>query len=194
MKKLSLILASVLVFGISMSAMADGNGNSQSTAKHDIKVGIPAYSLVGVSSTSAITLEPASPTVAGDGLNFSASSASNSSVWLNYSSILKGKSSNVVSVSMGGDQLPEGVSIELVAGEDAGKGKGEVGKTNKKTIVLSNKAEEVVSGIKNCYTGTGSTSGHQLTYSLKMENSTRAYTALTSGNFTTTITYTITDN
>jgi len=200
MKNLALILASVLVFGVSMSAMADdhgngnGNGNSQSNAKHDIKVGISSHSLVGVSSASTITLEPAAPEVAGAGLDFSASSASDNSVWLNYSSILKGKSSNSISVSMVGDELPKGVDIELVAAEDAGKGKGEVGKTSsKKTIVLSNKSLPVVSEIKNCYTGTGSGSGHQLTYALKMNNEGDNYKELTSGDFTTTITYTITD-
>lgn len=194
MKNLSLILASVLVFGVSMSAMADDHGSSQSNAKHDIKVGISSHSLVGVSSASTITLEPAAPKVAGEGLDFSASSASDNSVWLNYSSILKGKSSNSISVSMDGDELPKGVDIELVAAEDAGKGKGEVGKTNKKTVVLSDKSQELVSGIKNCYTGTGSGSGHQLTYALKMDKEGDNYKELTSGDFTTTITYTITDN
>ncbi len=194
MKNLALILASVLVFGVSMSAMADDHGNSQSNAKHDIKVGISSHSLVGVSSASTITLEPAAPEVAGAGLDFSASSASDNSVWLNYSSILKGKSSNSISVSMVGDELPKGVDIELVAAEDAGKGKGEVGKTSKKTIVLSDKSLPVVSEIKNCYTGTGSGSGHQLTYALKMDNEGDNYKELTSGDFTTTITYTITDN
>ena len=194
MKNLALILASVLVFGVSMSAMADDDGNSQSNAKHDIKVGISSHSLVGVSSASTITLEPAAPEVAGAGLDFSASSASDNSVWLNYSSILKGESSNSISVSMDGDDLPKGVDIELVAAEYAGKGKGEVGKTSKKTIVLSNKSQPVVSEIKNCYTGTGSGSGHQLTYALKMNNEGDNYKELTSGDFTTTITYTITDN
>ena len=194
MKNLALALAAVLVFGVSMSAMAGDNGNSQSNAKHDIKVGISAHSLVGVSSASTITLEPAAPKVAGEGLDFSAASASDNSVWLNYSSILKGKSSNSISVSMDGDELPKGVDIELVAAEDAGKGKGEVGKTNKKTVVLSDKSQELVSGIKNCYTGTGSGSGHQLTYALKMNNESDNYKELTSGDFTTTITYTITDN
>ena len=108
MKKLSIILASILVFGVTISAMAE---NNQSTAKHDIKVGIPSYSLVGVSSASSITLEPGLPGVAGEGLNFSASSASDESVWLNYSSILSGHTSNSISVSMTGDNVITSYSI-----------------------------------------------------------------------------------
>ena len=195
MKKLSIILASVLVFGVSMSAMADGHGNdTQSTAKHNIKVEIPSYSLVGVSSTSTINLEPGVPTVAGQGLNFSASSASDESVWLNYSSILKGNTTNSISVTMTGDNLPSGVTIEVKASEDASKGKGETGSAKQQAITLNGHGQDIITGIGNCYTGTGSGSGHQLTYSLKMTNEQENYKKLTSGDFETTVTYTITDN
>ena len=194
MKKLSIILASVLVFGVSMSAMAVvDHHDSQSSAKHDIKVGIPSYSLVGVSSTSSIDLKPGVPTVAGEGLNFSASSASDESVWLNYSSILKGKTSNSISVTMTGN-LPSGVSIELIASPDAGKGKGETGSAKETKITLDGQGQDIITGIGNCYTGTGSGSGHKLTYSLQMSNEDVNYKKLTSGTFTTTVTYTITDN
>jgi len=191
MKKLSIILSSILVFGVTISAMAE---NNQSTAKHDIKVGIPSYSLVGVSSASSITLEPGLPSLAGEGLNFSASSASDESVWLNYSSILSGKSSNSISVSMTGDNLPSGVTIELVASEDAGKGQGDTGNAKQTKITLNGNDQDIITGIGNCYTGTGSGSGHQLTYSLKMSDEKANYDKLTSGDFETTVTYTITDN
>lgn len=195
MKKLSIILASVLVFGVSISAVAMVHpDNTQSSAKHDIKVGIPSYSLVGVSSTSGIELKPGVSTVAGEGLNFSASSASDESVWLNYSSILSGETSNSISVSMTGDNLPSGVSIELIASADAGKGKGETGTAKQTKITLNGQDQDIVTGIGNCYTGTGSGSGHKLTYSLKMSDEGVNYKKLTSGSFTTTVTYTITDN
>jgi len=193
MKKLSIILASVLVFGVSISAVATPKDDSQSTAKHDIKVGIPSYSLVGVSSTSAIDLKPGVPSAAGEGLNFSASSASDESIWLNYSSILEGETSNSISVKMTGD-LPSGVSIELIASSDAGKGKGETGSAKNTKITLDGQGQDIITGIGNCYTGTGSGSGHKLTYSLKMSNEDVNYKKLTSGTFTTNVIYTITDN
>lgn len=186
MKKLSLV--SVLIFFFAVVV------NAQNSNSHGIKVGIPFYSLVGVSSTSTITLEPAAPTVAGEALDFTAGSATDNSVWLNYSSILKNKNqSNSISVSMDGDVLPTGVTIELVASEDAGNGNGSVGTTNSNVIVLKSQAQEVVGGIGNCYTGVGSGSGHQLKYSLKMDANSANYSALTSGDYNTTITYTITD-
>ncbi|QIA09787.1 hypothetical protein [Draconibacterium halophilum] len=207
MKKVTLILIAIFVFGVSNFAKAqrdrgDGimsgaavvgpaGGGGSGGAEHNIKVGIPSYSLVGISSDATIALMPAAPETAGQGLNFDVESASDNSVWLNYSSIIK-SSANSISVSMKGDNLPNGVTIELVAAEDAGKGKGEVGKTEKKTIVLSGDSQPVVTTIKNCYTGTGSSSGHQLTYTLKMDETSDNYKALTAKDFDTTITYTIT--
>ncbi|WP_319482597.1 hypothetical protein [uncultured Draconibacterium sp.] len=191
MKKVTLTLAAIfLVFG-TLTVNAKDNKGNKDKAEHNIKVGIPSYSLVGISSDATIMLEPAAPETAGQGLNFDVESASDNSVWLNYSSIIK-SSANSISVSMKGDNLPNGVSIELVAAEDAGKGKGEVGKTDTKTIELSGDEKPVVTGIKNCYTGTGSSSGHQLTYKLKMEETSDNYKTLTAKDFETTITYTIT--
>lgn len=198
MKKLSLILASVLVFGISMTVSAQGNSgnngnNGNSSANHDITVEIPSYSLVGISSTAAITLEPGAPTEAGDGLDFSASSTIDNSIWLNYSSILSGTEANSISVEMVGDELPTGVTIELEAAEDAGNGDGEVG-GSAGVITLDADGHDVITGIGNCYTGKGGNSGHQLTYTLKMSDSEGTYAALVSGTYDMTITYTITEN
>lgn len=190
MKKITLVLTAVLVFGVTAFAASDDNKK----ASHDIKVGIPTHSLVGLSSTEMISLQPAAPDAAGEGLNFDAESATNSTVWLNYSSIIS-KSSNTISVSMKGQDLPEGVTIELMAAEDAGKGKGRLGIAQKKAIVLDeSKDQKLVTTIKNGFTGTGVGAGHQLTYSLKMKETSDNYEALTAKDFTTTITYTITSN
>ena len=186
MKNLSLILSLVLIFGISIVA------NAQKTANHDVKVGISKHSLVGVSSTTEIVLEPAAPTVAGEGLDFDVESASDNSIYLQYSSIIGG-SANKISVAMTGDNLPSGVTIELSATEDGGEGKGAVGKAKNGAIVLSGTPDDIITNIKNCYTGTGSGAGHQLTYTLKMANNAN-YEDLTSGDFTNTVTYTITEN
>ena len=188
MKNLSLIIAFALIFGITFSANAQSK-----TASHDVTVGIAKHSLIGISSVAPITLTPDAPTTAGEGLKFDVEGARNNSVWLNYSSIV-GSGSNSISVAMTGNELPAGVTIELVAAEDAGAGNGKVGQAHEGAIVLSNSSQELISNIKNCYTGTGSSAGHQLTYTLKMDNSGNNYESLTSGNFTNTITYTITDN
>jgi hypothetical protein len=191
MKKVTLKVITVLALSVlTANTFAATTGK---VAKHDVKVSINAHSLVGISSTNQIELNPVAPLVAGEGLNFDTEPSSNSSIWLNYSSIID-ESYNSISVSMDGDKLPEGVTIEVVAGNDAGKGMGEVGQSSNEPVVLDKKAQTLISEIKNCYTGKGDGAGHQLTYSLKMKQTTENYKALTSGSYTATVLYTITDN
>lgn len=194
MKKLSAILSFAFILGVSFSvpAVAASDDSSNKTAQHSITVSIPSHALVGLSSTSAITLEPSAPTTAGEGLDFSSTGATDNSIWLNYSSIIS-KSSNTISVNMTDSNLPEGVSIELTGGEDNGQGKGTVGSPSEDAITLSTKSQNFITGIKNCYTGTGSKAGHQLTYTLTMDDD-ADYEELTSGDYSTTIVYTITEN
>lgn len=191
MKKVTLKVITVLALSVlTANTFAATTGKE---AKHDVKVSINAHSLVGISSAKPLELKPEAPLVAGDGLNFNTESSTNNTIWLNYSSIVE-NSANIISVSMDGDELPEGVTIEVVAGSDAGKGMGTVGQSSTEAIVLNLNAQTLISEIKNCYTGKGDGAGHQLTYSLKMKPSTENYTALTSGSFNTTILYTITEN
>jgi len=187
MKKLSLL--TVLIFFITVFA------NAQDNNAHGILVKIPSYSLVGLSSTDGITLSPGVPGTAGEGLDFGASSASDNSIWLNYSSILNdNSSSNSISVAMSGATLPAGVTIELAVAPRSGSGKGHLGTEVENPITLATESHDVVTDIKNGYTGSGANNGHQLTYTLKMDNTDENYSALTSDDYSVTITYTITDN
>ncbi|MCK3685534.1 hypothetical protein [Maribellus sp. YY47] len=185
MKKLSLV--SVLIFFLAVAL------NAQTNVSHNITVTIPSYAMVGLSSTGDITLAPTAPENAGEALDFS--SATNNTKYLQYSSILNnGSSSNTISVSMteNGTSLPAGVTIELETAKNSVGGKGNRGTGVDTPVVLSTtEGKEIVTGIKNGYTGTGA-SGHLLTYSLKMTDTDASYSALTSDNFSVTITYTIT--
>ena len=172
----------------------DKTNTSSKSAQHNITVSIPSHALVGLSSLSTITLKPSAPTTAGEGLDFNASSVTDNSIWLNYSSIVsKSGSSNTISVNMTENKLPEGVSIELSGSEVTGKGKGALGTSTGKVLTLSAKAQDFITGIGNCYTGTGIQAGRQLKYTLKMDDN-ASYEKLTSGDFSTTIVYTITEN
>jgi len=191
MKNLSLVFALVLVFGVSISAKA-GNDNDKS-AKHDVKVVIPKHTSIGLSSVEAITLSPSAPESAGQGLRFNVASASNNSHWLQYSSITSSTNSISVSMTSNGQPLPNGVVIELQAGNNANAGKGVAGTPKGAAIVLNGGQQEIISNIGSCYTGTGSSAGHQLTYTLKMTNADQ-YSELAAGEFNNTITYTITEH
>ncbi len=193
MKKLSLVLGLVLVLGVSNFAIAQEDGK---TVKHEVKVEIPQYALVGLSSTEAITLYPEAPKKAGEGLKFTGDHITDNSKWLNYSYLAssKGKAS-VISVKLEESNLPEGIVIGLKVGNDQNKGKGQAGKPSNgenNEIDITSGANDVVGDIKSCYTGVGVEAGHQLTYHLKMGDLNK-YSELASGNYSTKVVYTITE-
>lgn len=84
--------------------------------------------------------------------------------WLNYSSIVDGRSTNNISVQIKTGSLPTEVEIMLEIGEDAGAGAGKTGKSAGK-IKLTDFPQEIISGIGSCYTGRGTGKGHQLVFS-----------------------------
>jgi hypothetical protein len=102
MKKVTLKVITVLA--LSLLTVNTFATVSNDEAKHDVKVSINAHSLVGISSTKLIQLQPVAPQVAGEGLDFSTEASTNSSIWLNYSSIVD-KTANSISVSMDGDDI-----------------------------------------------------------------------------------------
>lgn len=198
MKNLSLAL--ILIFGISLSFNAAGQGEvrgservverggNKDEAKHSLNIEIGAHALVGLSSTNLITLKPVAPTKAGEGLDFS--DASDESIYLQYSSI-KATKENKITVSMT-NHLPDGVSVLLEAGSAQG-GKGQLGSSNNSKLTLTDSDQDLISGIGSCYTGTGSTDGHKLKYTLIMSDD-ASYEDLTSKTYANDVTYTITED
>lgn len=195
MKRLSLVLALALVFGVSLTVKAGGDGEDK--AEHKVKVKIPQYALVGLSSTNEITLYPDAPTTAGMDLEFKGDHISDNSKWLNYSYLgsTKGKATSI-SVKMendGNNGLPAGLGIGLKVGTYNGNGEGQKGQpANSEEIdLVANSSRVIIHDIKNCYTGTGA-QGHQLTYTLKKKGNI-SYSELAAGSYSVNIVYTITD-
>jgi len=189
MKNLTVILTAVLVLAATTVINAQ---NDSKEAKHNLNIGISTHALVDVESDAAngttIDLAPTAPTEAGLGLDFT--NISNSDLWLNYSSIVTKGKTNSVSVAITGD-LPSGVSVELEVGEDQGKGKGKKVKVVSGTTELGN-GDKIIEDIKSCYTGTGTQAGHNLTYSLKLDED--KYEDIVAQSFPIEVTYTITEN
>ncbi len=185
MKKLSLIIAAVLFsFG---SVIAD-DSNSDT---HQVGITISEVALVDVETTAAsknISFTPAAPTEAGEGLTFT---ATNSDLWLNYSSIVASGTSRSISAVVSGT-LPEGVTISVATSDPASSGKGKKGNAkNAAQVVTNGSGVEVVTGIGSCYTGDGASNGCNLTYSLNLEDT--KYDKLYHETYTAVITYTISD-
>ena len=182
MKKITLIAVAIAALFISNSSFAqDGL-----TATHTVSYNVPKVALVDVEGASTISLSLVAPTEAGEGMDMS---ASNSDLWLNYSSTTAAKATNTVSVNI--DATLAGVDLNLEASKDNGQGDGTVGTPTSK-LTLGPKDQIIIDAIGTCYTGDGVKAGHNLTYSLNTNN----YSDI---NYTPkptsiVVTYTITNN
>jgi len=189
MKKLSLIIATVLFsFGV-VSAQDTGTDN------HQVTVGVEEHALVDIESGGNLnfSLSPAAPTEAGEGLSFDNAEATNSDLWLNYSSIVGSNGAkNKINVKIDQD-LPTGLKLQLTVSDPTG-GEGETGSSMAATgseKTLSTTDEQIVHNIGSGYTGNGSGSGCQLTYSLISDGSAN-YENIVADSKDITVTYTIT--
>lgn len=198
MKKLVITFTTVLISLTSVIADDDKN------AKHNVGIEIPEIALVDVEDAQGhagtINLSPnVSELEAGEAIDFSA--ATDNSLWLNYTSVIKGNNGNGNGSGNGGQKrkvtakiessdLPESISLLLQVGETE-TGSGNLGNAIDGTIKLDDKDKNIVTNIGSCYTESGAQKGHQLTYSVEMNNS--DFDELIAKSYTAEILYTITD-
>ncbi|VAW22727.1 hypothetical protein MNBD_BACTEROID01-99, partial [hydrothermal vent metagenome] len=116
----------------------------------------------------------------------------NSSVWVNYSSVVAAQASRNVTVQITNGSVPTGLTLTVAADVDAGAGNGTAG-SSAGTVTLSSTAQTLISGVKSCWTGNGSGSGHNLTYALNLTSADN-YSDLANADTDITITYTLTDD
>jgi hypothetical protein len=139
--------------------------------------------------SAAISLIITQPTEAG--LPVTASSASDNSKWLNYTSCNISSVSRKIMVQITSGSVPAGTVLDLSTSTYSGSGAGGTFGSPNSTIQLSNTAQNLITGISSCYTGDGSTNGHQLTYSLRIINYANVKTIIAS---TVVVNFTFMDN
>lgn len=193
MKKLGtlLLIATFLMTGMN-TIMAQVNVGS-----HDISLGIPEVAMLDIESTSGsntISLGATAPSDAGDPLDFS---ATNSSLWINYSSIVNSTNdlTRSVSAKVSNNTVPSGMLLNLSLGDATSTNSGGTlgTTTNGSTpIALTANDQQIVSGIGSCYTGSPELNGHQLTYSIDADATN--YEDLVANSVSVTIMYTLSDN
>ncbi len=199
MKKVTFLLAAILVLGVSSIAKAqnngngNGNGNSPAqedpTAAHALNISISSYSMIGLAgSNQALAFEASAAEVAGDKVVFTQSSGS-TSLWLNYSAIAEGENTYKVTAKVTGD-AHDGLDVKVNVSSASTGGAGETG-TGAGEIILTSTESDVVTGIGSCYTGAGEELGHELTYSVSANEDNYGDIAASSPSLI--VTYTITD-
>jgi len=198
MKKLVLIIASVFSITTFVSANAPSNEGGNK-ASHNIGINIPDLAIIAVYGPSGqgatIFLTPETENLeAGEAVDFS--TATDNSLWLNYTSITteKGNSGNMNTRRIKAEldkNLPNGLDLMLEISQ-ATTGSGDIGNATNDKISLKKGPTWVIDKIGSCYTETGESKGHQLTYSLGVEDN--KYDKLVAESFSVQVTYTITDN
>lgn len=123
-----------------------------------VMVRISSFSLVDLAGSDKRTVF-----ISGKGAEQIITPSTFDKTWLNYSSIVDGNSTNVITVNITYKNLPAEVSIKLNVGESMGTGAGKTGKPIG-PIRLTNYPQDIIVDIGSCYTGRGIHNGHQLTY------------------------------
>ena len=187
MKKLAVFtLALMATIGVVKS-----NAQDTEAFKHSVKLSIPEVALLDLEGGfSGIVLAPTAPTEAGEALDFS--SATDNGTWMNYSSVVAAGLSRKVSVQITNGVVPDGLTLTVEAGADAGQGNGVKG-TASSTITLSTTPQNIVSSVGSCWTGNGASKGRNLTYALAL-SSDDSYGLLDFEDDDIEITYTILDD
>ena len=191
-KSVVTIVAGLFISGLVFAAP---EGDDNGSASHSVSINIPTIALVDVESVNGgeagvINLSPTvSSLEAGEAVDFG--TASNSDLWLNYTSVVEGSSSTrQITVELDNEnKLPDGVSL-LVSAGGISSGKGKKGSPESGKVIISKTAKNLITGIGSCYTESGANKGHRLTYELSLDSD--DYEDLIADTYDVEITYTIT--
>jgi len=159
-------------------------------ASHKARVVIPEVAMLAIQHDANSNLQFAAnvSNTAGDQIELN--SVDQSSVWLNYSSVVSPNQKRKVTATVLGD-IPTGMALKVKTQEST-LGVGETGSGNG-TILLSNSPADIISGIGSCYTGSGVQKGQQLLYELEVNNQ-QFYRNEEIHDLSLSVVYTLTDD
>lgn len=160
----------------------------QTQGQTTINLTLPSVALLDIESVASknLAISFTAPTEAGNAI---ISPASNSSLWLNFTSSVTVSQTRRVTVQTSGT-LPVGVSVTVHANGPSGSGAGARGIAGG-VLTLSTGIQNLITGIGGAYTGNGVGNGFQLTYVASPGTN---YSALRSGSSVFSVIYTLTDN
>ena len=163
--------AALFIFGLALAT---------DTSTHDVTMQISSMCAIDVAGGN-ITLTVTAPTTGGQ----TPSNPTDNTTYLQYTSTVPSAQSRALSAKWGAsDAAPGGCSLKLQASPQAGEG------TGGSQITLSDTAQDIITAISNCATGTGGTDGAQMTYTLSVDD----FSSLVANdNKTATITFTLED-
>ncbi len=163
---------------------------SDKEASHKARVVIPEVAMLALQYDANSNLQFAAnvSNTAGDQIKLN--SVDQSSVWLNYSSVVSPNQKRKVTATVLGD-IPNGIVLKVKT-QESSPGVGEIG-TGNGTVLLSNSPADIISGIGSCYTGSGAQKGQQLLYEMEVNNQ-QFYNNEEIHDISLSVVYTLTDD
>jgi hypothetical protein len=159
---------------------------AQNTANSTVSFTLPSVSLLDLApDRNSFTLTFVAPTEAG---NVITSTSTNNTKWLNFTSAVPPSVTRKITAHLAGT-IPYGVNIVVNVANVAGSGAGVRG-IPVSSVVLSNTPQTIVNAIGGAYTGSGTSQGYQLTFSLGVGD----FSQIRNQTTNTTIVYTLADN
>ncbi|MDO9136258.1 MAG: hypothetical protein Q7U21_00425 [Lutibacter sp.] len=159
----NLLFASVIVLSANASFAQDTK-----VAAHSLTINIPQSALLDLeveTGTTDVTLAGTAPKEAGLPMTFEDATAKNATIWMNYSSIVKGVLLRKVTVAITNGTVPTGLKLTVLASAASSDGKGTLGAAST-ALTLTGTGQDIVTGIGSTYTGDGANKGRSLTYQL----------------------------
>lgn len=180
---IKITLITILLIGQNNYAQ---DNNDTTSDFHTITVEVPQFAIIDIEldATTNIDMNFTKPLEAGLPI---IAPIDDSSLWLNYSSIVSSGNTNSITTKIN-DLIP-GIDVNVTAGSANG-GFGTLG-TPTSTVTLSTSDQSVINDIGSAYTEDGINKGHNLTYNIV---STGTYGNIVADTHIVTVTYTITEN
>ena len=171
-----------LLVGVVSCLVIAGFALAVSTANQTVTMQVNAICVLGVTGNPS-TLTVSAPATGGQ----TPSNPSSNTTYAQYTSTVASATTRKLTAAWGGsDAAPAGCSLKLAATPSGGTNQG----TTAGEITMSGTAQDVVTTIGSCATGTGPTSGAQLTYTLSVDTVT---SLVASESKSATVTLTLTD-
>lgn len=187
--KRKLLLKLTMLGTLLMFLTTQSFAQNSSTTNQVLTLGIPPIALVYAVDSSGLN-ESISLQLTTNTAGTAITGGTNAS-FLQLSSIVASGSTNKVQAKI--DGVPAGTTLEITASApNSGNGDGTFGTAVAGPVTLSTTAQDIITGIGSCYTGTAPLDGYGLQWQWNAGSS-GSYSSITSTtNFTTTVTLTIT--
>jgi len=152
----------IVLIGVLCVFILAGQIRSATTVTSAVSVSIASFCLMAVTSSS-VNLTISNPGTPG---NIPANATSTNTYAQYSSTVASGVTRRITAAWATGNSAPTGCDLRLTATPGSGQG------TSAGQKVLSTSAQNIVTGIGGCATGTGGTSGAQLAYTLNINTMT----------------------